>query len=273
MTAAGDIGSDGGPSGGGATGGGATVGGASGAADVVGPGAVIEEIAALGPFFAVRTHPVGEPPPLPWQPMGERQLGERVTAVREWLAAAGGQPTGSVELRVAASVAHLGLAARLVSPALAAAVLHRRPLACDVGDLRWQPVLGGPVPLSLPADALGAPRAQQNDEPGLLLGRLVDGPLAELARRFEQFGVSPHILLGNSASAVNGAATMIAATRPRLAPRTAEFTASLLARPPLSAQYGTAPDGGFRRRSCCLIYRAAPGGRGALCGDCALRAH
>jgi hypothetical protein len=234
---------------------------------------VIEEIAALGPFFGVRTHPVGEAPPLPWQPMDERQLGERVTAVRGWLAAAGGQPTGSVELRVAASVAHLGLAARLVSPALAAAVLHRRPLSCDLGDLRWQPVLGGPVPLSLPADAFGAPRTRKSDGPGLLLGRLVDGPLAELARRFEQFGVSPHILLGNTASAVNGAATMIAAARPRLALRTAEFTASLLSRPPLRAQYGRASDGGFRRRSCCLIYRAAPSGRGALCGDCALRAH
>ena len=48
--------------------------------------------------------------------------------------------------------------------------------------------------------------------------------------------------------------------------------AALLDRPPLGAQCDRGPDGAFRRRSCCLIYRAAPGRRGALCGDCALRA-
>ena len=81
-------------------------------------------------------------------------LAERAAGVRAYLAAAGGQPPEAVEPRVAASVAHLGLAARLVSPALAAAVLHGRPLGCDLGAVRWQPALGGPVPLSLPDDAV-----------------------------------------------------------------------------------------------------------------------
>lgn len=119
------------------------------------PTAVISAITALGAFFALEE--TGAAPPAGWQPMSAALLGDRVTGVRQWLAAAGGQPAGAVEPRVAASVAHLGLAARLVSPALAAAVLFGRPLLFALHEVRWQPVLGGPVPLALPAGALGAP--------------------------------------------------------------------------------------------------------------------
>ncbi|MFE2375271.1 (2Fe-2S)-binding protein [Streptomyces sp. NPDC059398] len=216
-----------------------------------------------------------------------------MTGVREWLAAAGGQPPEAVETRVAASVAHLGLAARLVSPALAAAVLYGLVPAPGLADLRWQPVTGGPVPLSLPADAFterafvegavtdgasavgaltgelssAAPPARLAAELG---SRLVDGPLSELAHAMAEFSVSPHILWGNTASAVNGAATMITASRPNLTARTRAISSLLLARPPLRDASSVRPDGVFRRRSCCLIYRAAPGAAGALCGDCVL---
>jgi FhuF-like iron-sulfur protein len=235
------------------------------------PGAVIEEVTALGPFFAVSTHPAGAPPGRPWQPMTAALLAERAAGVRAYLAAAGGQPPEAVELRVAASVAHLGLAARLVSPALAAAVLHGRLLGCELGLLRWQPGLGGPVPLSLPDDALHPPSSAPDRLAEALAHRLLDGPLAELATHMGALGVSAHILLGNTASAVNGAATALAAARPELGSGARAFAALLLDRPPLRPQSGRAPDGAFRRRSCCLIYRAAPGRRGALCGDCALR--
>jgi hypothetical protein len=238
-------------------------------------GAVTEEIAALGPFFAVRTHPPGAEPSGSsgaWQPMSRLLLEARVSGVRDWLAAAGGQPPGAVEPRVAASVAHLGLAARLISPALAAAVLHGLVLAPRLADLRWQPVLGGPVPLSLPHDAFdGSPADPAPDRLADRLSRcLLDGPLRELADALAPFSVSPHILWGNTASAVNGAATMIAAARPDLTTRTRTITSLLLDRPPLRDANTTAPDGSFLRRSCCLIYRAAPGGKGALCGDCVL---
>lgn len=234
------------------------------------PGAVIEEITALGPFFAVTTHPAAAPPAEPWQPMTLPLLAERAAGVRSYLAAAGGQPPDAVEPRVAASVAHLGLAARLVSPALAAAVLHGRLLAYDLGAVRWQPAQGGPVPLSLPDDALRPPEAAPDRLAGAVAGRLLDGPLAELADLLAALGLSPHIALGNTASAVNGAATALAAARPELAARARAFTALLLDRPPLRAQSARTPAGAFRRRSCCLIYRAAPDHAGALCGDCAL---
>ncbi|MYS20943.1 FhuF 2Fe-2S C-terminal domain-containing protein, partial [Streptomyces sp. DvalAA-14] len=197
-------------------------------------------------------------------------LGARATAVRQWLAAAGGQPPEAVEPRVAASVAHLGLAARLVSPALALAVLHARPLAFALDEVRWRPVLGGPVPLALPAAALGGPQRDPDLLAEQLAAGLLAGPLEELAAAFARFGVSWHILRGNTASAVNGAALMLARARPERAARAREFAASLLARPPLAGAGGGIEEGAFRRRSCCLIYRAAPDRKGALCGDCAL---
>ncbi|RMB81143.1 hypothetical protein CTZ28_36330 [Streptomyces shenzhenensis] len=232
----------------------------------------MEEITALGPFFAVQAHPPDREPSEPWQPLSRQLLQARVSDVRDWLAAAGGQPPDAVETRVAASVAHLGLAARLVSPALAAAVLHRLVLTPDLADLRWQPVIGGPIPLSLPDDAfaggsVASSLSQLADE---LNGRLLDGPLCELADAMGQFSVSRHILWGNTASAVSGAATMITASRPEATARTRTLTTLLLERSPLRGASTTTPGGAFRRRSCCLIYRAAPGGKGALCGDCAL---
>jgi hypothetical protein len=167
-------------------------------------------------------------------------------------------------------VAHLGLAARLVSPALAAAALYGRPLLFALADVRWQPVLGGPVPLALPADAFGEPGPEPEALADLLAGRLLGGPLEELSAAFGEFGVSSHILRGNTASALNGAVAALAQAGPERARRAREFAALLLARPPLAGESTTVPDGIFRRRSCCLIYRAAPGGQGALCGDCAL---
>jgi hypothetical protein len=234
---------------------------------------MIDEITALGPFFAVATHPAAAPPAAaPWQAMTGPAFAARAAAVRGRLAAAGGQQPDAVEQRVAASVAHLGLAARLLSPALAAAVLHGALLDHDLAAVRWQPVLGGPVPLSLPDTALGGPALEPGPLADAFAARLHDGPLAELAAHHTAFGVSAHILLGNTASAVNGAAAMIASARPELAAATAAFTTAVLDRPPLRAQRDRTHEGAFRRRSCCLIYRAAPGRRGALCGDCALRA-
>lgn len=235
-----------------------------------GADAVIEEITALGPFFAFSTHPAGAPPARPWQPVTGAPLAERVAGVRAYLARVGGQPPEAVEQRVAASVMHLGLAARLLSPAVAAAVLHGRLLCYDLGAVRWQPAPGGPVPLSLPDDALVPFAAEPDRLADTVSHRLLDGLLAELAGHLRTFGVSAHILLGNAASAVNGAAAALAAVHPELAAPAYAFTALLLDRPPLRAQSARTPAGAFRRRSCCLIYRAAPHRRGALCGDCVL---
>jgi ferric iron reductase protein FhuF len=64
---------------------------------------------------------------------------------------------------------------------------------------------------------------------------------------------------------------MVAAARPDLAGRVRVVADRLLDSEPLLGAGTRTREGAFRRRSCCLIYRAAPGGSGALCGDCALR--
>ena len=66
----------------------------------------------------------------------------------------GGRHESAVERRVAASAVLLGLAARLLSPALAAAVLDGVLLDLDLTRLRWQPSPGSAFPMAVPAEAL-----------------------------------------------------------------------------------------------------------------------
>ena len=114
---------------------------------------LLADLAALGPYFAVDVHRPGSPVRPPWQPLGDLTsspgaLAGRIGEVRERLAAAAGCPAAAVEFRVAASIAQLGLCARLLSPALGAAAAGRA-LPLDVGQARWVPALGGPFRLSL----------------------------------------------------------------------------------------------------------------------------
>jgi hypothetical protein len=233
---------------------------------------VFGELAALGPFFVLEGHSRDAVPSPPWHPMselvdGSGALAARVGEVRARLAAAGGQPVEAVESRVAASVTHLGLVARLVSPALAVAVLHGRLLELDLPALRWQRELGGAFPLSVPTGAID----ESDASAGVLADRVVAGPVRELVEATVPFSVSPHVLWGNVASAVHGAASMIAGARPDLADRAHALASAVLDLPPLRDTSTPARDGvPFRRRSCCLIYRVAPGAAGPVCGDCVL---
>ncbi len=244
--------------------------------------AMVRDLAAFGPFFAVETHTPGSLPREPWNVMSELVeapdvLMGRVLAVRAGLAAAGGQDPGAVELRVAASVAHLGLVARLVSPALAVAVTSGVLLEVGLPSTRWQRVLGGAFPLSLLRDT-GSEFGDHdvNPEPKperlacLLASRVLDGPVRHLVEVTMPLSVSRRVLWGNVASAVNGAASMIATRQPAWADRSRAIASLLLEQPPLRGTSVGSVGGGFRRRSCCLIYRAAPDAAGAVCGDCVL---
>ncbi|HJP78764.1 MAG TPA: (2Fe-2S)-binding protein [Pseudonocardiaceae bacterium] len=210
-----------------------------------------------GPFFAVHAHRADATPTPPWRPFRELldepgRLAERVSAIQAYLAAGGGRPAR----RVAESVTQLGLVARLVSPTLAMAVSTGEFPALELDDVWWQPELGGTFPLS----------AHYRD--GGSADALVDGPLWTLT---SAFAGSDKVLSGNVASAINGAATMIATARPDLAARAHALADELLATPRLRATSVRGPDGRFRRRSCCLIYLAAPTpSRAAVCGDCVL---
>jgi len=228
---------------------------------------LLADLAALGPYFAVDVHDPGSPVRPPWQPLGELTgspgaLAGRIGEVRERLAAAAGCPADAVEFRVAASIAQLGLCARLLSPALGAAAAGQA-LPVEVAQARWVPALGGPFRLSLAEEAIAA-------GPGTAAtAAVLAGPVAQIVRAVEAMAVSPRVLWGNVASAVNGAATMIAAARPDLTTPAAETAAAILRYPPLTGTYQGRPIQGFRRRNCCLIYRLSPSAP-AYCGDCVL---
>jgi len=247
--------------------------------------AAFDRIAALGPFFAVQGHARASAPGGPWRPMRElvtepELLAERVRAVRAQLAASGGRPAEAVEPRVAASVTHLSLVARLMSPALAgAAILGLELLPVGLDGVHWQPLPGGMFPLSLPLPAQ-APTATgataPTDRLAALLGEsLLDRAARELVEAVRPLSVSARVLWGNVASALVGAATVLVGsphTSPAQAARAREITALLLDHPTLRGTAETDARGRFRRRSCCLIYRAAPRGAGGFCADCVLSA-
>ena len=93
-------------------------------------------IAALGPFFAVGIHPPDAVPIQPWRPLLDlvEQPGlmiTRIDAVRTALAA--GRPVQRIEHKVAASVTHLGLVARLISPAHAFVVTTGHLPCTEIG--------------------------------------------------------------------------------------------------------------------------------------------
>ena len=243
---------------------------------------LLSDLAALGPYFAVEVHGPGSPLARPWQPLGELisspdALAAQIGEVRERLASAAGRPASAVEFRVAASIAQLGLCARLLAPALGAAALGRA-LPVDAAQARWIPALGGPFPLSLPDTAVAASArpaaasagsAAASAGPAAACVGLLTGPVGQVVRSAESMAVSPRVLWGNVASAVSGAVTMIAAARPDLAAAAADAAMTVLGQPVLAGTYRGRPGAGFRRRSCCLIYRLSPSAP-AYCGDCVL---
>lgn len=243
---------------------------------VVLTGAVLRELTGFGPFFALQTHAIGSRLREPWHPMRElvsdpNVLIHRVAAVRAGLAAGSGREPAAVEFRVAASVTHLGLVARLISPVLALAVISATVLEVDLDTTRWQRRLGGAFPLSVPPDtADGAAHPAPERLAGLLGHRLLSGPVQELGAATEALSVSRHVVRGNVASAVHGAAALVAASRPARADHARAIATLLLDQPPLRGSSTISASQIFRRRSCCLIYRAAPGTAGPVCGDCVL---
>ena len=177
-----------------------------------------------------------------------------------WPPGPAARPSG-IELRVAVSVTQLGVVARIVAPALAA-LTTGQPLDLRLGGLWWQDTAGGPVPLSVPWPEGGGVMAG----PEQLLDEVIT-PITVAAAALAP--VSSRVLWGNVASAVNGAARQVAVARPELAAAAWAAAASFFRDPRLGTEPGP-PGPSFRRSSCCLIYRLAPGQDGPVCGDCVL---
>ncbi|QKW18504.1 (2Fe-2S)-binding protein [Kitasatospora sp. NA04385] len=210
--------------------------------------------AALGPYFAVRSGPT---PPPGFRPLSELYAAEGPLAAR---VAEVARVLGTDEPRVAASTAHLGLAARLWSVALGTAVLTGR--VPELGGAWFALPPQGPFDLWVPSGAGPAATAE------VLEATVLDGQLAPLAAAVRTVvPLAPGLLAGNAASALVGAARQLGSV-PQLRGAAAALARELLARPALAGTgTATAPGGplAFRRASCCLYYRVPSGG---LCGDC-----
>ena len=235
-------------------------------------------LARLGPYFAVETHNARARIRQPWQPLSSllgspQGLSARITDVRAALAAAADRPPDQVEFRVAASVTHLGLAARLISPVLASAVLGI-PLRVDIAEAWWVPALGGPFRLSLPDAAVestpGRSETSADEKIRESLRSLLRGPICSLVEMTAAMATSRRVLWGNVASAINGAAAMISATQPALAAGAAATASAMLDFPALAEVYHGQPVTTIRRRNCCLIYRIASPPAYEYCGVCIL---
>ncbi|MFS8197686.1 (2Fe-2S)-binding protein [Streptomyces sp. CWNU-52B] len=221
----------------------------------------LESLGELGGFFTLRTGRTALPTLAEIYSArnvtdGTDPLTFRVRKVAGLLAAP--------EMRIGASVAQQGLAARLWSVALGAAVLHGRVPDLDPRLLHWDADGSAPDELWLPEV-----RALPGDAPTIL--RVVHHdhlePLSAALRA--RHPVAAGLLRGNAASALAGAARQLdrwAAEhgRPDLGTRARTLAAELLDQPGLR-DTGTLDGTAFRRRSCCLYYRIPGGG---VCGDC-----
>lgn len=215
--------------------------------------------ASVGGFFALRTT---APPDGAHRPLARLYTGEQapLTARIDTVAAR----LGTSERRVAASVAHLGLASRLWSVALGPAALTGRFPALPPGSLHWDPARPAPDDLWLDG-AEPLPGTACLIREAVQYGHLV--PLAEAIHR--DGPLSDRLLWGNAGSALAGALRQLVAwarthRRPDVAARARALAAELFDHPELR-HTGAPHDAAFRRRSCCLYYRAPGGG---LCGDC-----
>jgi hypothetical protein len=214
--------------------------------------AALHDVAGLGGFFALHIggrddcwHPVA-----PSYASGFTDLAEAVARRHH-----------TVEPRVGVSIAHLGHAARLWSPALACVVLHG--IVPDLEGLERAddgPALRVPRPAGWHADRL-------DDGTARALYQQVTRHLSALADGL-RVKVAPRLLDGNSASALAGAAHALLALRPAVRGPLTDLTTELLDTGRLAGTgVLTGPDLTFRRRSCCLYYRAP---NGSKCGDCGL---
>lgn len=238
----------------------------------------LAEVGSVGGFFALRTEAVGEPVEGleeegahdgAYIPFAQIYAGDIAPLSARVDTVAG--KLGAPERRVAASVAQLGLAARLWSVALGSAALHGEVPDLDPARLYWAPLRSSPDDLRLP-EPHALPAADDTA-----------GSLAEAVREVVQYGhlvplatalradgrISPRLLKGNAGSALAGAVRelrvwSVRKGRPEVGERAAAIGAALFTHPDLRTT-GTSRGGSFRRRSCCLYYRCPSGG---LCGDC-----
>jgi hypothetical protein len=231
--------------------------------------------AAVGPFFGM-DRPRDDQH---WFPLSEFAdhpdgLDARVTATFEsplLLPLRGSTPDAS-RTRIAASIAFLGIAARLVSPAIGSTLSAGIVPILGWDELLWRSAPTGIIPLACRPDRVRAieVRSAADARAVAALNETTITPILTLAAAVTtRLGLSGRVVHGNVASAVAGATAAVARSG-RCSERAAvDLSTALLAQPRLvgaGSYSSTGAHPGFRRSSCCLLYRAG----GGLCGDCIL---
>ncbi|WP_433236003.1 (2Fe-2S)-binding protein [Actinomadura nitritigenes] len=215
----------------------------------------LADVATLGPFFTIT---VGGPAD------GWRAARDGYAAGIPDLVSATAHRHGVGERsRIAASIAQLGHAAHLWSPPLACALLHQ--VVPDLTELQRQ---DGRPALRLPrAHGRRVDGADVHEVAALIHRMVIEDHLRPLAAGLK-IKIAGGLLWGNAASALAEAARTIADAYPALGTSAARLATAVLEIEPLrNTGRFTGPGLGFRRRSCCLYYRAPAG---AHCADCAL---
>ncbi|WP_019631398.1 (2Fe-2S)-binding protein [Actinomadura atramentaria] len=208
-------------------------------------------LAEFGAFFTVE---VAEPGP-GWRSLADvladdADVADRVARTADRL--------GTDQSRPAASIWHLGIAARLWSPLVGALLTDGVVPDLSPGRVFWAPAAATTPPMRVPS-----PTARADGDVAAAAAAFLD-PLAAATRRAVK--IAPGLLRGNAASALAGALQMLVTARPALRPAALALGARLLDGP--LAGTGTLAAPGrpfFVRRSCCLYYRLPTG---APCGDC-----
>ncbi|SEQ34374.1 (2Fe-2S)-binding protein [Lentzea albida] len=156
------------------------------------------------------------------------------------------------EPRVAASLFFLSYTARLLSPLTAANL----PIDVRPENLWWRHDPANGLSVRIDEPRLGPPAAEAL------------APVVEAVQAVAP--VATGLLWGNAMSNIAGALKMVVRARMLTAEEAEERGELLMSAPPFeqAGQFLSFPgELGFRRRSCCLYYRVAAGGK---CGDCPL---
>jgi hypothetical protein len=230
----------------------------------------LAEAGLAGPYFAIET-PLARDG---WRSFADLLdpdvLAENVAGVQTVLAERTRLPVAELDLRACASTHFLGLASRLLAPALGTAAIAGVVPVLTVGSLGWQRVSGGPIPMAL----FEASEAGGTQLAPAIFDAVIDPVLRPLAEAFEQtFQLSPQVLWGNVGSALAGAAGMLNRTTATTTHDPVEIAVALGRIGPLRDMGSwDQPDPNdarrfFVRNNCCLFYKIPGGG---TCGDCVL---
>ncbi|MFS8098798.1 (2Fe-2S)-binding protein [Lentzea alba] len=156
------------------------------------------------------------------------------------------------EPRVAASLFFLSYTARLLSPLTAANI----PIDVRPENLWWHYDIANGLSVRIDLPRLGPPVPEALE------------PVVKAIQRVTP--VARGLLWGNAMSNIAGALKMVVRARMLTAEEAEQRGTELMSAPPFEQAGEFIPFPGevtFRRRSCCLYYRVAAGGK---CGDCPL---